>query len=161
MHFTKESIHMASKDRKKYSTKSPLGKHKVTTGHHCFYQTRQNEKYLRYEGNANLSYIWFFSLEVMSGLQSTRLHCPWDFPSKNTRVGFSFLLQGIFLTQGLNPGLLHCGQILYHLNHQRKPSVDGECGEGNGNPLQYSCLENPRERGAWWAAVFGVTQSQT
>ena len=34
-------------------------------------------------------------------------------------------------------------------------------GEGNGNPLQYSCLENPRERGAWWAAVYGVAQSQT
>ena len=34
-------------------------------------------------------------------------------------------------------------------------------GEGNGNPLQYSCLENPRDVGAWWAAVYGVTQSQT
>ena len=34
-------------------------------------------------------------------------------------------------------------------------------GGGNGNPLQYFCLENPRDRGAWWAAVYGVTQSQT
>ena len=34
-------------------------------------------------------------------------------------------------------------------------------GEGNGNPLQYSCLENPRDRGAWWAAVHGVAQSRT
>ena len=34
-------------------------------------------------------------------------------------------------------------------------------GEGNGNPLQYSCLENPRDRGAWWTAVYGVAQSQT
>ena len=34
-------------------------------------------------------------------------------------------------------------------------------GEGNGNPLQYSCLENPRNGGAWWAAVYGVTQSWT
>ena len=34
-------------------------------------------------------------------------------------------------------------------------------GEGNGNPPQYSCLENPVDRGAWWAAVHGVTQSQT
>ena len=34
-------------------------------------------------------------------------------------------------------------------------------GEGNGNPLQYSCLENPRDRGAWWAAVYGVMQSRT
>ena len=34
-------------------------------------------------------------------------------------------------------------------------------GEGNGNPLQRSCLENPRDGGAWWAAVDGVAQSRT
>ena len=34
-------------------------------------------------------------------------------------------------------------------------------GEGNGNPLQWSCLENPRDGGAWWAAVYGVAQSRT
>ena len=34
-------------------------------------------------------------------------------------------------------------------------------GEGNGNPLQCSCLENPRDRGAWWAAIYGVAESQT
>ena len=34
-------------------------------------------------------------------------------------------------------------------------------GEGNGNPLQYSCLENPMDGGAWWAAVHGVTESDT
>ena len=34
-------------------------------------------------------------------------------------------------------------------------------GEGNGNPLQCSCLENPRDGGAWWAAVCGVAQSRT
>ena len=34
-------------------------------------------------------------------------------------------------------------------------------GEGNGNPLQCSCLENPRDHGAWWAAVYGVAQSRT
>ena len=34
-------------------------------------------------------------------------------------------------------------------------------GEGNGNPLQYSRLENPRDGGAWWAAVYGVAQSRT
>ena len=33
-------------------------------------------------------------------------------------------------------------------------------GEGNGNPLQYSCLENPMDRGIWWATVHGVTKSQ-
>ena len=34
-------------------------------------------------------------------------------------------------------------------------------GEGNGTPLQYSCLENPMDRGAWWAAVYGVAKSRT
>ena len=34
-------------------------------------------------------------------------------------------------------------------------------GEGNGNPLQYSCLENPVDEGAWWAAIYGVAQSRT
>ena len=37
----------------------------------------------------------------------------------------------------------------------------GNCGEGNSTPLQYSCLENPMDRGAWWAAVHGVTRSRT
>ena len=40
--------------------------------------------------------------------------CPWDFPGENTGVGCHFLLQGIFLTQGLNLGLLHWQGILYH-----------------------------------------------
>ena len=40
-------------------------------------------------------------------LYPTRLHCPWNFPGKNTKVGCHFLLQRIFLTQGLNPHLLH------------------------------------------------------
>ena len=35
------------------------------------------------------------------------------------------------------------------------------CIEGNGNPIQGSCLENPRDGGAWWAAIYGVTQSRT
>ena len=39
--------------------------------------------------------------------------------------------------------------------------LSGLSGEGNGNPLQYSCLENPVDRGAWWIAVHRVTQSRT
>ena len=46
------------------------------------------------------------------GLYTARLLCPWDFPGKKTGVGCHFLLQGIFLTQGLNLGLLHCRQTL-------------------------------------------------
>ena len=48
------------------------------------------------------------------------------------------------------------------VRHEWATSFSPSCtGEGNGNPLQYSCLENPRDRGAWWAAVYGVAQSQT
>ena len=53
---------------------------------------------------------------------ATRLLCPWDFPGKNTGVGYHFLLQGIYLTQGLKPGLVHCRQTLYLLSHQGSPS---------------------------------------
>ena len=49
------------------------------------------------------------------GLQPTRLLRPWDSLGKNTGVGCHCLLQGIYLTQGSNPGLSHCRQILYHL----------------------------------------------
>ena len=41
------------------------------------------------------------------------------------------------------------------------PGLGRSPGEGNGNPLQYSCLENPMEGGAWWAIVHGVTKSWT
>ena len=51
----------------------------------------------------------------------TCIPCPWSSPGKNTGVGSHSLLQGIFLTQGMNPGLLHCRQTLYHLSHQASP----------------------------------------
>ena len=41
------------------------------------------------------------------------------------------------------------------------PGLGRSPGEGNGNPLQYSCLENPIDRGAWWATVHGVVKSRT
>ena len=41
------------------------------------------------------------------------------------------------------------------------PGSETSLGEGNGNPLQYSCLEDSRHSGAWWAAVYGVAKSQT
>jgi len=56
-------------------------------------------------------------------LWPTRLLCPWDSPGKNTGVGCHSLLQGIFLTQGSNPGLQHCRRILYHLSHQGNQST--------------------------------------
>ena len=52
------------------------------------------------------------------GLFLTRFLWPWDSPGKNTGVDCHSLLQGIFLTQGLNPGLPHSWLIIYHLSHQ-------------------------------------------
>ena len=75
--------------------------------------------------------------------------CPWDFPGKSTGVGCHFLLQGIFPTQGSNPGLLHCRQTLYRLSNQ-------------GSPMDVSLnKEMVKDREAWRAAVHGVTKSQT
>ena len=58
-----------------------------------------------------------------NGLQPTRFLCPWDFPVKDTGVGCHFLLQGVFPTQGSNPGLLHCRQILYQLRYKESPII--------------------------------------
>ena len=48
---------------------------------------------------------------------------PWNSPGQNTGVGSLSLLQGIFPTQGSNPGLPHCRRILYHLSHQGSPRI--------------------------------------
>ena len=47
------------------------------------------------------------------------------------------------------------------VNKRVKGKVYKVCGEGDGTPFQSSCLENPMDGGAWWAAVHGVTKSQT
>ena len=57
------------------------------------------------------------------GLQPTSLLRPRDFPGKSTGVGCHCLLQEIFPTQGLNPGLPHCRQTLYHLSHQGRSKI--------------------------------------
>ena len=59
------------------------------------------------------------SHSVMSdSLRPQGLYSPWNSPGQNTGMGSLSLLQGIFPTQGSNPGLLHCRRILYHLNHK-------------------------------------------
>ena len=50
-----------------------------------------------------------------------QIPCLWNSPGQNTGVGCRALLQGIFPTQGLNPGLPHCKQIFYHRSHQGSP----------------------------------------
>ena len=59
------------------------------------------------------------SLSVVSNpMRLHGLYSPWNSPGQNTGVGSLSLLQGIFPTQGSNPGLLHCRQILYQLSHK-------------------------------------------
>ena len=82
---------------------------------------------LSYQGSIRV-WIWVSHLVLPNslqphGLQPTRLLCPWDFPGKNVGVGCHFFLQGIFLAQGWNPGLLHCRQILYQLSYQESVGV--------------------------------------
>ena len=77
------------------------------------------------------------------GLSPTSLFCPWNSLGKNTGIGSHALLQGIFPTQGLNPGLLHRRQILYGLRHQG------------------SHWEIVKDGEVWHAAVHGVAKSQT
>ena len=65
------------------------------------------------------------------------LYSPWNSPSQNTGVGSLSLLQGIFPIQGLNPGALHCRQILYQLSHK-------------GSPRKLEWVAYPFSRGSSW-----------
>ena len=76
-----------------------------------------NDKITEFPGSKTMS-----DSSQSHGLQPARLLCPWNSPSKNNGVGSHSMLQGIFLIRGLNPGLLHCRQILYHLSHQGSPN---------------------------------------
>ena len=64
------------------------------------------------------------SCSVMSdSLRPHGLYSPWNSPGQNTGVGSLSLLQGIIPTQGSNPGLLHCGRLLYQLSHKGSPRI--------------------------------------
>ena len=73
-----------------------------------------------YEGSSVSCLV--ISDSVIPWTVATRLLCPCNSAGKNIRVGFHFFLQEIFPTQGLNLGLLHCRQSLYHLSHEGSPS---------------------------------------
>ena len=60
---------------------------------------------------------------VSDSLWPHRVYSPWNFPGQNSGVGSLLLLQRIFPTQGLNPGLPPCGQILYQLSHKENPRI--------------------------------------
>ena len=66
-----------------------------------------------------------------------------------------------FLKEILRLLLLNFKSYIIHIISLRKSLLLSSVGEGNGNPLQYSCLENPMDKGAWWATVHGVAKSRT
>ena len=99
------------------------GKVKKKQRHSC--HKNQDNWYLWWKGKVKtwncslLSRAWLF--ENTPGFWTIVRQaplCPWNSPGKNTGVGCHSFLQGLLPTQGSNPGLLHCRQILYLLNHQ-------------------------------------------
>ena len=84
-------------------------------------------------------------------LGPTRLLCPWDFPGNSIRVDCHFLLQGIFPTQGSNPGLLHCRQTLYRLSHQGSACIHEV---GWNLWMQSLHVEGRQSKGRTWASSY-------
>ena len=70
---------------------------------------------------SSLTISFIYSIVQTHGHQPTRLFCPWNFPGKSTGVGYPFLLQGIFPTQGLNPHLLYWQADPLSLGHLGSP----------------------------------------
>ena len=102
----------------------------------------------------SLSHVW-----LLVAPQSVAHQAPlsWDFPGKNTGVGCHCLLQGSSPFPGIELTSLASPALAVGFFTTSATWI----GEGNGNPFQCSCLEKPRDRGAWWVAVYGVTQSWT
>ena len=97
-------------------------------------------------------------------LYAARLLCPWNSPGKNTGLGSHSLLHGIFPTQALNPGLLHCRQILYHLLLLSSFSCSDVSDSLQPCELQHCEFEWTLGVGdgqAWRAAIHGVEKSWT
>ena len=78
---------------------------------------------------------------VSDSLRPHGLYTPWNSPGQNTGVGSLSLLQGIFPTQGLNPGLPHCRQILYQVSHKGSPYLIETT--GYLPILGHACLKSP------------------
>ena len=79
----------------------------------------------------------------------------WDLPGSGIKT-MTLTLAGEFFTAELSEMLSS-----FFLRNMFLLGVNSTVGEGNGTPLQYSCLESPMDGGAWWAAVHGVAKSRT
>ena len=124
--------------------------------------------------------LYQFSYSVVSnslrpqGMQHTRLPCPsptpgpytnscplsrWCHPTISSSVGELYNVQ-------INKIILDCNKCneikrCLLLGRKAKRNLDRVFKKDNGNPLQCSCLENPKDGGAWWAAIYGVAKSDT
>ena len=95
----------------------------------------------------------------MSGnLQLHGLYNPWNSPGQNTEVGRPSLLQRIFPSQGSNPGLPHCGQLLSHLNHQRRQCFISSLTTLTSLVLRFAALLPPASRGRSSHSSFETLQ---
>ena len=90
---------------------------------------------------------------AIHGLYPTRLLCSWHFPGKKTGVGCHFLLQGIFLIQGLIPSLLYCRWILYWPSHQG--SLSRVHNPGQSQDTESSSLPHPSDTPGMEAPAVG------
>ena len=95
------------------------------------------------------------------------LYSPWNSPGWNTGVGSLSFLQGIFPNQGLNPGLPHCGRILYQPSHQGSPETwvqflgwEDALEKGTTTFSSFLAWRIPWDRGAWQATVHGIAKSR-
>ena len=98
----------------------------------------------------------------VNGLQKTRARfiC-WGLELEKEMATHSSILAWRILWTEEPSGLLSVGSHRVRHDWSDLACMHACIGEGNGNPLQYSCLKNPRDRGAWLAAVYGVVQSRT
>ena len=81
--------------------------------------------------------------------------------SKSLITLYDCVCVSLFLYLGFPGGSDNKASACHVADLSSIPRLGRSPGEGNGNPLQYSCLENPMDRGAWWAIVHRVTKSQT
>ena len=142
--------HRASDQRKKITSESGIENVECATravkeAHFHFVQCdwfhyQENDLFTGWHLGPRTASWWFWALlpSDLSGchLGAETLGASW---TKGTRV--------------LEVGVNSWSEFWFHLGVY--------CGEGNGNPLQCSCLENPRDGGAWWASIYGVAQSRT
>ena len=110
--------------------------------------------YSEYSGLISLKIDWFYLLDVHPKSEIGKSN---HFPSSSSVSDLHFLGHNLAFSGSSNSKETAC-------NAGDLGSIPGwgrSLGEGNGNPLQYSCLENPTDRGACWATVHGATKSQT